>query len=137
MRVVTLSALLCILAAGAVRAEERVSAEAFPGFLARFITDEAFRLSRIKLPLRGILGNPTDPRIKEKWAREQLADKLTVPVASDRLEAEGLEETMSNLSGGVLEVRQSQRESDSYILFYRFKLKGGQWFLVEFENGSY
>jgi len=137
MRTVVLALLLLILPVGFVGAGERESGEVFPAFLGRFVQDEGFRESRIKFPLRAVLGNPTDPRIKEKWSREQLDDKFIVPVASDRLEAAGLEQQISHPSGSEVEVEQSQPESDSYILIYRFKLKKGQWFLVEFENGSY
>ena len=91
----------------------------------------------MKLPLRVILGNPTDPRIREKWSLAQLDDKFTVPVAIDRLEVEGLEQRITTRSDSAVELTQSQPESDSYILIYRFKLKKGKWYLVEFENGSY
>ena len=94
-------------------------------------------MSRIKFPLHAILGDPSDPRIKETWSPSELDAKFTVPVANDRLEAEGLEQVISAPSESAVEVKQSQPASDSYILMYRFKQRQGQWFLVEFENGSY
>jgi hypothetical protein len=111
--------------------------EAFPVFFARFVNDDGFRISRIKFPLRATLGNPTDPRVREKWSKSDLATRFTVPVATERLEAEGLVQELTYPSGAGVEVQQSLHESDSHIMIYRFKLKSGQWFLVEFEDGSY
>src|SRR5262245_4575678 len=137
MRHLTLALLLAATVASPLCAGERQSAEPFPTFLSRFASNQGFRETRIKYPLHAILGNPTDPRIREKWSRAQLKDKFTPPVASNRLELEGLEQKISFPSETEVEVTQSQPQSDSYILIYRFKLKDSQWFLVNFENSSY
>src|SRR5262245_52826992 len=112
MRAAALLAAVLVLAAPAARAEQHESQEPFTEFLARFVHDEPFRLSRIKFPLRAILGNPTDPRVREKWVRSQFDEKFAVPLTSDGLEKKGLEQAISYPSASDVEVQQSQPESD-------------------------
>ena len=136
MRTIALTVLGALVACSLLVAGQP-EVEQFPAFFSRFAQDAAFRGSRIKLPLRAILGNPTDPRTKEKWSQSDLGSKLTVPIVAGELEAKNVEQSISYPSKSQAEVEQSQRETDSYIMIYRFKLVQRQWYLVEFEDSSY
>jgi hypothetical protein len=118
-------------------AEGRSGVEEFAAFLARFQNDPAFRVSRIRFPLRAILGNPAEPRRKEKWPEPEFANKFTAPIPGDRLEDGGLAQAVTFPADSEARVQQSQPTSDSYMMIYRFKLKKGLWHLVEFEDSSH
>jgi len=115
---------------------EEASAEDFESFFARFASDSAFRESRIELPLPSIRGNPTDPRIKAKWSIEDIRKNFTPPAPTTGLEAQGLEQQLT-FHRSEMTVQQSERDSDSYIRIYRFRLKYGQWWLTSYEDSSY
>jgi hypothetical protein len=106
--------------------------EAFPVFLERFIRDEAFRVSRTSLPLLVLVG-----RAAQSWSLEQVKERFTVPLPKDQLQTKGLVESTPTSTPTEVELLQSKPQSNSYLLKYRFELKGGQWFLTYFEDSSH
>jgi hypothetical protein len=129
--------LLLVLACGlAVAQSVAAPAEDFRTFLTRFVLDEGFRLSRITFPLRAVLGEPTDPRIREQWSEQEVHEKFTVPVLNERSES-WVRSGITYPSTVDAQLRQLQFDSDVYVLIYRFTLKRGQWFLAEFEMQSW
>jgi hypothetical protein len=130
--------LLILLVASVVGCARRDGGdETFPVFRERFIRDEAFRVSRISLPLLVLVGSPSESRAAQTWSLEQVKERFTVPLPKDQLQTKGLVESTLTSTPTEVELLQSKPQSDSYLLKYRFELKGGQWFLTYFEASSY
>jgi len=111
--------------------------DGFATFFSRFTIEQQFRNERIVFPLHALVGSPSEGQSKERWSREQLGASFNIPVPIQNLEKEGLREETRRLSPKEVEVEQFIPAADSYNVTYRFKLKGGCWYLVHYEDSSY
>jgi len=121
-----------LLAVGGLAAGQCEEISSFAAFFARFASEEQFRSERIVFPLHARVGSPSEGQTNERWSKEQLGAKFNPPVPSQRLKTQGLVEKTTQVSSREVEVEQSIPNSDSYIVTYRFKLKNGCWFLIQY-----
>ena len=127
--------IVCVLlsTSGAALASD----SSFNGFLERFLSDEQFRMNRIRLPLIAHLGNKAVVKVSvERWSRKQIKDNLPLLLSKQELAKQGLKQSLHKRSNSRIEIFQYMPEADSYLLTYRFEKMRGNWFLTFFEDAS-
>jgi hypothetical protein len=136
VKYLVLGVLLVLEAAGGLAADRR-RPEPFEGFLPRFIADEQFRLQRVRYPLTVKLGSSCEEDWQfEKWSKARVRKEGVAPLSPSGLAAKGLEQRVTKLSPGKIEVLQYRDEADSYLLTYRFELVARRWYLTYLEDSS-
>ena len=132
-----LGLLLALVLTAASNPSIASSKEPFKEFLARFASEPEFRSQRIADPLSIRIGNEALSEVASEKLPAARAVALTAPLLSETVLVErGLRQRISRVSGSTMEVFQYRDEADSYLVTFRFELRGGKWFLTSFCDDS-
>jgi hypothetical protein len=127
---------IAALLIGAGPAYSSSTAEQFSPFLRRFVADQAFRESRIILPLEAHVGSRCEDDVKrESWDQPALQKSFTPPLSGSALRSEGLSRNFEYRKAEV-RMQQFREEADSYEILYVFQLREGRWYLVKYHDES-
>ena len=114
-----------------------VKPEQFAAFLARFVSDESFRLSRVRLPLPAAIGNEESDEVRKyRWSKAEVRENLQEPHSKDELTKEGLDQEITWLSSTHVKLFQFRPDADSYLIECHFRRVHGQWYLTSYRDFS-